>query len=88
MTIGFGNILKVFRLSQQIILLLITFLQMLIDTVRVFSATLFFPFLIDALPAKAPAFLPLTDKLIGKGVVYAQGDEHKHQRRLIAPAFT
>lgn len=37
---------------------------------------------------KAPAFLPLTDKLIGKGVVYAQGDEHKHQRRLIAPAFT
>ncbi|PBK80614.1 cytochrome P450 [Armillaria gallica] len=40
------------------------------------------------LPAKAPAFLPLTDKLLGKGVVYAQGDEHKHQRRLIAPAFT
>ncbi|KAK0200849.1 cytochrome P450 [Desarmillaria ectypa] len=37
---------------------------------------------------KAPAFLPLTDKLIGKGVVYAQGDEHKHQRRLVAPAFT
>ncbi|KAK0189593.1 hypothetical protein F5146DRAFT_630562 [Armillaria mellea] len=37
---------------------------------------------------KAPAFLPLTDKLIGKGVIYAQGNEHKHQRRLIAPAFT
>lgn len=62
---------------------------MLTDTVRVFSAILFLSlFLIDVLPAKAPAFLPLTDKLLGKGVVYAQGDEHKHQRRLIAPAFT
>ncbi|KAL0066804.1 hypothetical protein AAF712_006203 [Marasmius tenuissimus] len=37
---------------------------------------------------KAPAFLPITVKLVGRGVVWAHGDVHKHQRRLISPAFT
>ncbi|KAJ7573484.1 cytochrome P450 [Mycena floridula] len=37
---------------------------------------------------KAPAFLPLTTKLLGRGVVWAHGEEHKRQRRLITPAFT
>ncbi|THV07404.1 cytochrome P450 [Dendrothele bispora CBS 962.96] len=37
---------------------------------------------------KAPAFLPIVDKLLGRGIVWAEGDEHKHQRRLLAPAFT
>ncbi|KIY51555.1 cytochrome P450 [Fistulina hepatica ATCC 64428] len=38
--------------------------------------------------AKAPAFLPVTIKLIGRGVVWAHGEEHKRQRRMITPAFT
>ncbi|KAL0567061.1 hypothetical protein V5O48_014934 [Marasmius crinis-equi] len=37
---------------------------------------------------KAPAFLPITVKLIGRGVVWAHGEQHRHQRRLITPAFT
>ena len=37
---------------------------------------------------KAPGFLPITIKLLGRGVVWAHGDEHKRQRRLIGPAFT
>ncbi|KAF5367489.1 hypothetical protein D9758_003729 [Tetrapyrgos nigripes] len=37
---------------------------------------------------KAPAFLPIVDKLLGRGIVWAEGEEHKHQRRLLAPAFT
>lgn len=37
---------------------------------------------------KAPGFLPITVKLLGRGVVWAHGDEHKHQRKLITPAFT
>ncbi|KAJ4480253.1 cytochrome P450 [Lentinula aciculospora] len=37
---------------------------------------------------KAPAFLPMIERLIGHGIVCAEGEEHKHQRRLLAPAFT
>ncbi|EIM87146.1 cytochrome P450 [Stereum hirsutum FP-91666 SS1] len=37
---------------------------------------------------KAPAFRPLIVKLLGKGLPWAEGDEHKIQRRLLAPAFT
>ncbi|KAJ4480254.1 cytochrome P450 [Lentinula aciculospora] len=37
---------------------------------------------------KSPAFRPLVQKLLGKGIVYAEGEDHKHQRRLLAPAFT
>ncbi|KAJ3820355.1 cytochrome P450 [Lentinula raphanica] len=37
---------------------------------------------------KAPAFRPIIKRLIGNGIVYAEGEEHKHQRKLLAPAFT
>ncbi|KAJ3991976.1 cytochrome P450 [Lentinula boryana] len=37
---------------------------------------------------KAPAFRPIIARLIGSGIVYAEGEEHKYQRRLLAPAFT
>ncbi|KAK0200879.1 cytochrome P450 [Desarmillaria ectypa] len=37
---------------------------------------------------KAPEFRPTAERWLGKGVVWAEGDEHKHQRRLLAPAFT
>ncbi|EIM87138.1 cytochrome P450 [Stereum hirsutum FP-91666 SS1] len=37
---------------------------------------------------KAPAFRPIIVKLLGKSLVWAEGDEHKKQRRLLAPAFT
>ncbi|KAL0581732.1 hypothetical protein V5O48_000314 [Marasmius crinis-equi] len=36
---------------------------------------------------KAPAFRPLMAKLLGPGIVWAEGDEHRRQRKLIAPAF-
>ncbi|KAK0480510.1 cytochrome P450 [Armillaria luteobubalina] len=37
---------------------------------------------------KAPEFRPTAERWLGKGVIWAEGDEHKHQRRLLAPAFT
>lgn len=37
---------------------------------------------------KAPMFRPIVVKLLGKGLVWAEGAEHRHQRRLLAPAFS
>ncbi|KAF8824724.1 hypothetical protein HHX47_DHR7000296 [Lentinula edodes] len=37
---------------------------------------------------KSPAYRPIVKRILGKGIVYAEGEEHKHQRRLLAPAFT
>ncbi|THH19339.1 hypothetical protein EW146_g1797 [Bondarzewia mesenterica] len=37
---------------------------------------------------KAPMFRPIVVKLLGKGLVWAEGEEHRHQRRLLAPAFS
>ncbi|ESK92566.1 cytochrome p450 [Moniliophthora roreri MCA 2997] len=37
---------------------------------------------------KAPAHRPLFAKLLGRGLAWAEGDEHKYQRRLLSPAFT
>ncbi|ESK92562.1 cytochrome p450 [Moniliophthora roreri MCA 2997] len=37
---------------------------------------------------KAPVFRPLIQKLLGRGIVWAEGEEHKYQRKLLAPAFT
>ncbi|KAG7446127.1 uncharacterized protein BT62DRAFT_932489 [Guyanagaster necrorhizus] len=37
---------------------------------------------------KAPEFLPIVESQLGKGIVYVSGDEHRRQRRLLAPAFT
>ncbi|KAK7047850.1 hypothetical protein VNI00_006178 [Paramarasmius palmivorus] len=37
---------------------------------------------------KAPAHRPLFAKLLGRGLAWAEGDEHRYQRRLLSPAFT
>ncbi|KAF9072869.1 cytochrome P450 [Rhodocollybia butyracea] len=37
---------------------------------------------------KAPAFLRLVERLAGKCLAWAEGEDHKYQRRLLAPAFT
>ncbi|KAF9019110.1 cytochrome P450 [Hymenopellis radicata] len=37
---------------------------------------------------KSPEFRPTAEKWLGKGVVWAEGEEHKQQRRVLAPAFT
>ncbi|EEB90524.1 hypothetical protein MPER_11257, partial [Moniliophthora perniciosa FA553] len=37
---------------------------------------------------KAPVFRPLIQKLLGRGIVWAEGEEHRYQRKLLAPAFT
>ncbi|KAF9068332.1 cytochrome P450 [Rhodocollybia butyracea] len=37
---------------------------------------------------KAPAFLRMISRLLGKGVVWAEGEVHRYQRRQLAPAFT
>ncbi|KAK0231468.1 cytochrome P450 [Armillaria fumosa] len=37
---------------------------------------------------KAPEFLPIVESQLGKGIVYVSGEEHRRQRRLLAPAFT
>lgn len=37
---------------------------------------------------KSPAFEPVVVKIIGRGIVWAEGEEHKFQRRLLVPAFT
>ncbi|KAK7047846.1 hypothetical protein VNI00_006174 [Paramarasmius palmivorus] len=37
---------------------------------------------------KSPVFRPLVQKLLGRGIVWAEGDDHKQQRKLLAPAFS
>ncbi len=37
---------------------------------------------------KAPTFRKFVDKLIGRGIVHAEGEQHKRQRRIISPAFS
>ncbi|KAI9065310.1 cytochrome P450 [Trametes sanguinea] len=37
---------------------------------------------------KSPAFRPPVANLLGKGLVWAEGDEHKLQRRILSPAFS
>ncbi|PBK80547.1 cytochrome P450 [Armillaria gallica] len=37
---------------------------------------------------KSPAFEPVVVKIVGRGIVWAEGEEHKFQRRLLVPAFT
>lgn len=37
---------------------------------------------------KSPAFRPPIDNLMGKGLVWAEGEDHKRQRRILSPAFT
>jgi cytochrome P450 len=37
---------------------------------------------------KSPAFQPIVVKFVGRGVVWAEGDEHKFQRRMVSPAFS
>ncbi|KIY44404.1 cytochrome P450 [Fistulina hepatica ATCC 64428] len=37
---------------------------------------------------KAPAFVVIVERMIGRGLVWATGEEHKIQRRLVSPAFT
>ena len=36
---------------------------------------------------KSPVFRPLVDRLLGHGLVWAEGEEHKQQRKLLNPAF-
>ncbi|KAE9401072.1 cytochrome P450 [Gymnopus androsaceus JB14] len=37
---------------------------------------------------KSPAFQPLLIKLGGRGLVWAEGDEHRFQRKMVSPAFS
>ncbi|KAJ6527066.1 cytochrome P450 [Mycena capillaripes] len=37
---------------------------------------------------KSPAFQPIVVKVIGRGVVWAEGGEHKFQRTMVSPAFS
>ncbi|TDL23929.1 cytochrome P450 [Rickenella mellea] len=37
---------------------------------------------------KSPSFRPLVANTIGKGVVWAEGQDHTYQRRLLSPAFS
>ncbi|KAJ7891219.1 cytochrome P450 [Mycena olivaceomarginata] len=37
---------------------------------------------------KSPAFQPVVVKVVGRGVVWAEGDEHKFQRKMVSPAFS
>ncbi|KAJ7859787.1 cytochrome P450 [Mycena olivaceomarginata] len=37
---------------------------------------------------KSPAFQPIVVEFAGRGVGWAEGDEHKFQRRMISPAFS
>jgi len=36
---------------------------------------------------KSPVFRPLVERLLGHGLVWAEGDEHKQQRKVLNPAF-
>ncbi len=40
------------------------------------------------LAVKSPAFRPPVANVLGKGLVWAEGDDHKTQRRILAPAFS
>ncbi|THH19294.1 hypothetical protein EW146_g1858 [Bondarzewia mesenterica] len=37
---------------------------------------------------KSPVFRPPVANLMGRGLVWAEGDDHKKQRRILAPAFS
>ncbi|KAJ7355231.1 hypothetical protein DFH08DRAFT_803278 [Mycena albidolilacea] len=37
---------------------------------------------------KSPALRPLITKFVGNGVAWAEGDDHRFQRRMISPAFS
>ncbi|KAE9401075.1 cytochrome P450 [Gymnopus androsaceus JB14] len=37
---------------------------------------------------KSPAFQPLVVKVGGRGLVWAEGDEHRFQRKMVSPAFS
>ncbi|KAI8976580.1 cytochrome P450 [Trametes punicea] len=37
---------------------------------------------------KSPAFRPPVANILGKGLVWAEGDEHRTQRRILSPAFS
>ncbi|KAJ6556443.1 cytochrome P450 [Mycena capillaripes] len=37
---------------------------------------------------KSPAFQPVVVKVVGRGVVWAEGDEYKFQRKMVSPAFS
>ncbi|KAH9941758.1 cytochrome P450 [Epithele typhae] len=37
---------------------------------------------------KSPAFRPPVANVLGKGLVWAEGEDHKMQRRILAPAFS
>ncbi|TDL23925.1 cytochrome P450 [Rickenella mellea] len=37
---------------------------------------------------KAPSFRPIVKNILGKGLVWAEGDDHAHQRRMLSNAFT
>ena len=37
---------------------------------------------------KSPLFRPLIDRLLGRSLVWAEGDDHKRMRTLLNPVFT
>ncbi|KAJ7593094.1 cytochrome P450 [Mycena floridula] len=37
---------------------------------------------------KSPAFQPVVVKVVGRGLVWAEGDEHRFQRKMVSPAFS
>ncbi|EIM83576.1 cytochrome P450 [Stereum hirsutum FP-91666 SS1] len=37
---------------------------------------------------KAPVYRPIIEKLVGRGLLWAEGAEHKRQRRILSPAFS
>ncbi|KAE9389048.1 cytochrome P450 [Gymnopus androsaceus JB14] len=37
---------------------------------------------------KSPAFQPIVVKALGRGLVWAEGDEHRFQRKMVSPAFS
>ncbi|KAE9383393.1 cytochrome P450 [Gymnopus androsaceus JB14] len=37
---------------------------------------------------KSPAFQPLVVKVGGRGLIWAEGDEHRFQRKMVSPAFS
>lgn len=37
---------------------------------------------------KSPMIRPVAERLVGHGLVWAEGDVHKRQRALLTPAFT
>ncbi|KAJ7780275.1 cytochrome P450 [Mycena maculata] len=37
---------------------------------------------------KSPAFQPIVIKVLGRGIIWAEGDEHRFQRKMVSPAFS